>query len=117
MRTSHFIEAKNDAMDYANLHHMLHIKHLLSRAVQKAGIGRQVEAAQVVEKFNEIITEMFGKNVLKRARAVYLKDKILTVKCLSSVLVQEIYLKQKKIIDKLNRKFEKEVVSKIKFKM
>lgn len=96
---------------------MLHIKHILSRTVQESGIGRQIEAAQALEKFNEIIVEMFGKNVLKRARAMHLKDKILTVKCLSSVLVQEIYFKQKNIINELNKKFKKEVINKIKFKM
>ncbi len=93
------------------------IKNLLPKVVKNSGFSRQIEAAQVAEKFNEIIVKMFGRSVLKKARVMHLKDKVLAVKCLSSVLVQEIYLREKKIINELNKKFGKEVVSKIKFRM
>jgi hypothetical protein len=93
------------------------IKKILSQNVRQAGIGRQIEAAKAVEEFDKIISEMFGKNILNKARAMYLKNKILTVSCLSSFLKQEIYLKQKKIIKELNKRLGGEAVNVLKFRM
>lgn len=95
----------------------IHLKDILSRHIEQSGISQQIEAAQAVEKFNEIIAEMFGKSILKRAKAMHLRNKILTVMCLSSVLTQEIYLKQKRIIKELNKRLGREAVSALKFRM
>ncbi len=93
------------------------LKNILSRHLQRAGVGRQIEAAIVVEKFNQILSEIFGENILKRAKAASFKNKVLTVNCLSSVLAQEIYLKRQKIITELNRRLGREVVENLKFRM
>lgn len=93
------------------------LKNILSHHIKRSGIGRQVLAAQAVEIFNQIIAEMFGENILKKARAISLRNKVLTVSCLSSVLVQEIYLKRNKIIRELNKRLGQEIIEKIKFRM
>lgn len=93
------------------------LKNLLSNRMKRAGISRQVLAAQAVEKFNKILAEIFGPGILKKARAIYLRNKVLTVSCLSSVLIQEIYLKRNKIIRELNHQLGGEVVETLKFRM
>jgi predicted nucleic acid-binding Zn ribbon protein len=93
------------------------LKNILSGHLKRDGIGRQITAAIVVEKFNQILVEIFGENILKRARAAFFKNKVLTVNCLSSVLAQEIYLKRNKIIRELNKRFGQEVVENLKFRM
>lgn len=93
------------------------LRNILTQNVRRAGIGQRVLAAQAVEKCNEILVEIFGKGILKRARTMYLRNKIMTVGCISSVLTQEIYLKRNKIIKELNQRLGGEVVNSIKFKM
>jgi hypothetical protein len=93
------------------------LRSILAQNVRQAGIGRQVLAAQAIEKCNQILTEIFGPGILKRTRAMCLRQKTLTIGCISSVLTQEIYLKRNKIIKELNERLGGEMVDTIKFKM
>ena len=91
------------------------IGNLLGKSIKKSGAARQIEAAMVVEKAEEIIKEVLGKAVLKKFKVMYLKDNVLTIACLSSVLSQELKLNQAEIIKRLNNYFKKEVVEKLRF--
>ncbi|MFH2136653.1 MAG: DUF721 domain-containing protein [Patescibacteria group bacterium] len=93
------------------------LKNILAQNARQSGISQQVLAAQVIEKFNQILVEVFGPGVGRRARAMYLRGKILTVGCLSSVVTQEIYLKRGKLIKELNKRLGGEAVTDLKFKM
>ena len=93
------------------------LRSILAQNVRQAGIGHQVLAAQAIEKCNEILAEIFGPGILKKTRAMYLRNKVLTVGCISSVLTQEIYLKRNKIIKEINRRLGGEAVETIKFRM
>lgn len=93
------------------------LKNILAQNARQSGISQQILAAQVIEKFNQILREIFGPGVARKARAMYLRGKTLTVGCLSSVVTQEIYLKRGKIIKELNRQLGGEAVTDLKFKM
>ncbi len=93
------------------------LKNILAKNVRESGFGHQILAAQVIEKFNQILVEVFGPGVGRRARAMYLRGKTLTVGCLSSVVTQEIYLKRRKLIKELNKRLGGEAVTDLKFKM
>lgn len=91
------------------------IGKILPQSLKKAGIDRQVQTAMIVDSFAEVVTEILGASIAKKVKAMYLKDKILTIACLSSVLAQEINLNQKKIINRINKKFDAQVVEKLRF--
>lgn len=93
------------------------LKNVMEQNIRRSGISRQILAARVVEKFDQIIAEIFGEGILRKARAMYLRNDVLTVSSISSVVTQEIYLKRAKIIAELNRRLGREVVSEIKFRM
>jgi hypothetical protein len=93
------------------------LKNILAQNAREAGISQQILAAQIIEKFNQILAEVFGPGIARRARAMYVRGKILTVSCLSSVVTQEIYLKRAKIIKELNRRLGGEAITDLKFKM
>jgi predicted nucleic acid-binding Zn ribbon protein len=93
------------------------LRSILAQNVREAGIGRQVLAARTIETFNEIIGEIFGPGISKKAKAMYLRNKVLTISCLSSIVTQEIYLKRNKIIKELNRRLGGEAVETLKFRM
>ncbi len=94
---------------------MFDLKSLLQKSIKRAGINRQVEAYQVVHAFNELSPKILGDKLKDSVMAISVRDKILSVACLSSIVAQELRFKEKKIIDTLNGKFGKEVVRKIKY--
>jgi predicted nucleic acid-binding Zn ribbon protein len=96
---------------------LIPLRNILAQNARQAGISQQILAAQVIEKCNEILVEIFGPGIARKSRAMYLRGKVLTVGCLSSVMTQEIYLKRTKIIKELNRRLGGEVVTDLKFKM
>ncbi len=91
------------------------IGNLLGKSIKKSGASRQIEAAIVVEEATNILSKIIGKEAANRVRIMHLKDKALTIACLSSVLSQEIKLHQQELVNKLNKKFGREIVEKIRF--
>lgn len=96
---------------------------LLSESLSRAGIKQQVDSALVLDKFTAVIREVFlneyaadhTDEILKELNPLYLKNKVLTIACLSSSLSQELKLREKTILYKLNSEFGKDVVEKIIF--
>lgn len=76
---------------------------------------RGVLASLIVEKANGALIELLGEKSVDCARAVYFKNHILTVACLSSVAAQEIKLYEAKIIDEINRQVGRAMVAKIRY--
>ncbi len=76
---------------------------------------RQVRGSLAVETANNILIGIFGEAAHRSCRAAYVKNKILAVACLSSVLIEKIKLKEKEIIRTMNRKLGVEEVEKIHF--
>ena len=74
-----------------------------------------VEASLVVDEANKILTEMFGDEFKKFGRALYLKNRILAITCLSSIAAQEIRLNEQGIIAKLKNKFGIQAVERIRY--
>jgi len=91
------------------------LKNLLPKSLERSKIGRQVEIAMVLEEFTKVVSQMFGEKTGKKVRPMYLKNKIITVATLSSVLAQELKLNEIKIIKKINEKFGREVVERLRY--
>jgi len=91
------------------------IKNILPKSLKKAGLTQKVAAALVVESFSEVADDLLGKKISGRVQALYLKDKILTIACLSSVVAQELQLNQNKVINRINKKFDEKMVEKLRF--
>ncbi|OGH93633.1 MAG: hypothetical protein A2538_04235 [Candidatus Magasanikbacteria bacterium RIFOXYD2_FULL_41_14] len=91
------------------------IGSLLNRPNQNRPLLRQVQAAMVVEVANEFITEKFGKDANSQARALYLKNNILTVACLSSVLAQELRLRENELLQFIRSKYGQEIIKKVRY--
>jgi hypothetical protein len=62
-----------------------------------------VQAAMAVEVANNLISEFWGSAGARYARALYIKNKILTIACLSSSMAQEIKLREAEIVRRLNQ--------------
>ncbi|NMC51186.1 DUF721 domain-containing protein [Candidatus Kuenenbacteria bacterium] len=84
------------------------IGELLKNRVGKGHFNEKVVAALVCEEFDKIIFGIWGEKIKESAKALYLKNNILTVACLSPVVAQEIRIKEYEILEELNKKFAPE---------
>lgn len=88
---------------------------LLNRPNQNRPLLKQVRAVMVVESANEFIAKTYGQGAENQARAVYLKNNILTIACLSSVLAQEMRLREKELLQTVGAKFGPEAIKKVRY--
>ena len=91
------------------------LKNLLSDSIRKAGISEQVGAARVCEEFNRIVVEVLGEKVKDRVKALYVKNRTLSVAVLSSAMGQEIKLHEQEILEKLRQKVGEIQVERLRF--
>ncbi|OGH88172.1 MAG: hypothetical protein A3J93_00315 [Candidatus Magasanikbacteria bacterium RIFOXYC2_FULL_42_28] len=88
---------------------------LLNRPNQNRPLLKQVRAAMVVEAANEFISKTYGQGAENQARALYLKNGILTIACLSSVLAQEMRLREKELLRAVSAKFSPDTIKKVRY--
>jgi predicted nucleic acid-binding Zn ribbon protein len=94
---------------------MDHIKNLLGKRVTSCGLADNIEKSMVIEDFNNLLFKNFGTVIKKKAKPLYIKNKILTVACLSSVIIQELNFRKAELIESINLKFGRDVLKDIKF--
>ncbi|MCX7778638.1 MAG: DUF721 domain-containing protein [Patescibacteria group bacterium] len=94
---------------------MKKISSLLFNALRRAGIEKEVLATLVIEEFKKILVKKFGKKILKQVKILHLKNQILSLSVLSSVIAQEIKLNEEKFLKKINQKFGQKLVKTIRF--
>lgn len=81
---------------------LIPLGHLLGKSLKRAGILRQVASAVILDEFTKIVNELCGNAVSERVRGLYVKDRVLTVACLSPAAAQELKFRERKILEKLN---------------
>lgn len=91
------------------------IGNLLSKSINKAGIGEQVKAAVVCDQFDQIVYDLLGNKIKEKARAMYVKNNTLTVAVMSSAVGQEIKLHEQEILEKLHQKAGGKSVERLRF--
>lgn len=94
---------------------MKSLGEILKKHMPQSPIGKRVEATVVVEKANQVLRELFGAEATKFAQAIYFKDKVIAITCLSSVMAQEIRLNEKKIISSINAKLGMPAIEKVRY--
>ncbi len=94
---------------------MKSLGEILQRHMNQMPIAKQVSATMVVEKANETIKTVFGAKAFKYAQAIYFKDKVLAITCLSSVMAQELKLNEKRLISNINQTLGTSSIEKIKY--
>ena len=87
----------------------------LKKSVNRAGVDKQVRAAQICQFWQEVVGEMFGMGVAKKSQAIKFKNGTLTIAVLNLVLAQEFKFREGEIKDKINKKTRSGVVEKIRF--
>lgn len=96
---------------------LIPLKNLLPHSLKRNKIFAQVEAVQIIEEFNKIAKLAWGDDVDKEVKGLYVKDKVLTVAVLGSVVASEIRLNKSNIINSINEIFSQKVLTDIRLLM
>ncbi|MCK5085466.1 DUF721 domain-containing protein [Candidatus Parcubacteria bacterium] len=89
----------------------------LKKSIQKAGIGREMDAFQICEFWKKVIEDVFNREIAEKSQAIKYKNGTLTVAVLSSVLAQEFKFKEDEIKEEINKKVGHNAVRKIRFEL
>ena len=92
---------------------MLSLKNILQKNSSHSPLIKGVQAAMIIEATNSLIGEFWGEAGTRYARALYVKNKILTIACLSSSMAQEIKLREAELIKRLNQSVGLQIVEKV----
>lgn len=76
-------------------------------------MAERITASLVCEEFDKIMFAVFGEKIVHKAQAMYLNNSVLTIASLSPIISQEIKLHELELIDKVNRKFQGEIVKRL----
>ena len=87
---------------------MLHIKQIIPRIIKNLKRGRGLDE-NIIYKESEKIIKKNTPNI----EVFFYKDKALYIKCPNSVVANEIFLNQDKIINKINQALNQEAVNKL----
>ncbi|MFA5107510.1 MAG: DUF721 domain-containing protein [Patescibacteria group bacterium] len=82
-------------------------------SLARAKIKPQVEASKVLEYFETLLIEHWGKKVTTRVKPLSLVDGTLRVAVLSSVLAGEVRLREHQLLKKINQRYGQPKVTKI----
>jgi len=91
------------------------IKSLLNRNIKQAGLNKQVDAINIIDIFNKFAPSFLPEKIARQVQAIYIREKILTLQCSSSLIMQELRYRDRYIIKILNQKAGREVVEKIRY--
>lgn len=89
--------------------------NILKHHASQIPVLKKAEASLVVDTANEVLKNIIGSVVIKYARALYCKQGVLAITCLSPVMAQEIRLNEAKIISAINSKLSQLAVNKIRY--
>ena len=87
---------------------------LLQRSIRSAGIDKEVNAAIVCTAFDRLLEEKYPR-LHGQAQAKYVKNGTLSIQVMSSVVGQEIKLREMDILDFLQGKFGEQMVQRLRF--
>ncbi|MFH1890889.1 MAG: DciA family protein [Candidatus Kuenenbacteria bacterium] len=89
------------------------IDQVLSKKFSNSAISKKITASLVCEEFDKLMLKTWGEKIKNKAQTMYLKDEVLTIACLSPVISQELKLREKELINKINQKFNTSIAEKL----
>lgn len=87
---------------------------ILAKKNKNSPLMRGIQASLAVEFFHELMKNEWGSQIEELARAISLKNKILTIACLNSVMANEIKMREDKFVNLINEKFGIDTVERLK---
>ena len=90
---------------------MQHIGAALKKVIQNSGLEKGLSQQKALETWEEVV----GKAISKNTETLSVEHGLLTIKTTNSTWRQELQLQKKHIIQKINKKLEKNIIKDIQF--
>ena len=78
-------------------------------------LGKQVEAGLVVEKAQAVFDREFGADSAVGAKALFVKNRTLTVTCTHGSVAQDIRLRMQELVEKINTEHGSSAIDRIRY--
>jgi hypothetical protein len=91
------------------------VEKLLKKSVKAAGLTDQLAGSTILAAFDQVMSDFFGRGILNKIKPLSIQKGVLTIACLSSILAENLKVKEKLIIFRLNQVVGKKVIIKIKY--
>ncbi|MEK7623089.1 MAG: DUF721 domain-containing protein [Patescibacteria group bacterium] len=88
---------------------------LSNKMMSVSPLKKQIESSLVIEYAQTVLAELFGEELAKHAKPLFLKNRTMTITCSTAAIAQEIRLNQQKIVEKINEKLGKKEVDRIRY--
>lgn len=88
---------------------------ILKLQSRKSPFMQGVLSAAAIDMANIFIEEIWGDKGTKLAKAMYIKQGVLVIACLSSIMAQEIRLRESELLAKVNAKCGSTMAKKIRY--
>lgn len=85
------------------------LKDVLREFVEVFSLKNKLNQCDVIDKWNDVV----GPVIAKHTTNLYIQKKVLFVELDSSIVRNEIFIIKSKLIEELNRGFERTVIEKI----
>ena len=91
------------------------LSNIIGNKSHHSTLMRGVSGAMAVEEAGRLLISIFGSTANNTCQVMPIKNRVLLIACLSSVLEDDIKKREKGIINDINRKIGEYVVEKIRF--
>ena len=83
----------------------------MMKRIKHAGIGSEVHATDVLEVVRQEIAKEFEPDISKEVHPLFFRNKTVTLRSSSSLIAQEVRLKEAELASRINETLGKEVVA------
>lgn len=88
---------------------------ILKKHTEDSPVLRQIKMSLTIQQVNEIILKKLPSEMHKYVRAVYIKNGVLAVACLSSVVAQELKLYEVGILESINNLTGQKTIERVRY--
>lgn len=92
---------------------LIAIEQLLTRAMKRARIGRQVSAAMVVDRAHAVLRDYFGLEILDAVKPLYVRNRILAIACVDMSAGASVGMVEDMIVKTVNEGFDEPQIERI----
>lgn len=88
---------------------------LQNKKNSNSSFKKQLEGVFIIEIVQNVLEEIFGSDISKEIKPLFVKNRTLTLSCSNSAVAQEIRINQSIIVEKINEKIGKKEIDRIRY--
>ena len=83
----------------------------MMKRIKNAGIGSAVHATDVLDVVKKVLTKEFEEDIARKVTPLFFRNGTITLRTTSSIIAQEVRLREKEFAKRINEQLGKNAVS------